>query len=149
MRLYLILSNKRRSTKANHTAHPRGVSAYETGKRLFAIFINKQHDHRCSCQHRQRQELTEHTLVHLSIILRHVPAAVMMHAGSTCRICGLGGLVNMERRQNNHWQERCQQYPRCNISLHPQIHACKGTNKREKNQIYLSFFRAEALLTKC
>ena len=37
--------------------------------------------------------------------------------------------MNVDRRQDEHWQEHCQQNPRSNMSLPIHVHGRKGTNK--------------------
>ena len=69
------------------------------------IYRDSQHN---GCQHRQREELTQHAVVHPMGHHRHVAVTTVVHTIGTFRLYGLTGLMDMNRRQQKHWHKHCQ-----------------------------------------
>ena len=93
----------------------------------------------CKCQWKK---LAQHTVIRRNVRLTDM--AVAMVSDTLCTLCvgRVVALVNVKRRKDQHWHIDCQQHPRGNMSFHLQIHGCKVTIKRAKNQIFIWFFRA-------
>ena len=85
----------------------------------------------------QVQHLAQQTSVHRGLSRGDVSAVLrMVHAGRTQGRVSTGSM-DVNRRQNKHWQEHCQQPPCGNISTSFHFHGGKGTIMRVIMQIYL------------
>ena len=122
----LTASESRRPTCYDGATAGSIMAAQKLGV-TFLIYMNQQRDsHRYSCQHRQREELAQHTVVHVYRGLRQVTAAMVVQTVHTCHLGTLSRLVHVNRRQQQYWQEHRQHHKRCYLSLHC-YHDCKST----------------------
>lgn len=122
----LTASESRRPTCHDGATAGSIMAAQKLGV-TFLIYMNQQRDsHRRSCQHRQRQELAQHTVVHVYRGLRQVTAAMVVQTVHTSHLGTLRRLVYVNRRQQQYWQEYRQHHKSCYLSLHC-FHACKST----------------------
>ena len=122
----LTASESRRPTCHDGATAGSIMAAQKLGV-TFLIYMNQQRDsHRYSCQHRQREELAQHTVVHVYRGLRQVTAAMVVQTVHTSHLGTLGRLVHVNRRQQQYWQEYRQHHKCRYLSLH-HFHACKST----------------------
>ena len=122
----LTASESRRPTCHDGATAGSIMAAQKLGV-TFLIYMNQQRDsHRRSCQHRQREELTQHTVVHVYRGLRQVTAAMVVQTVYAGHLGTLRRLVYVNRRQQQYWQEYRQHHKCRYLSLH-HFHACKST----------------------
>lgn len=75
---------------------------------VLAFPIEERHHDCKGSQHRQREKLAEHTLVELRLKLHKVSRTMVVHALRFYKLCRM---VDVNRRQQQHRQEHCQQNP--------------------------------------
>lgn len=73
----------------------------------------------------KRQELAQHTQVLFARQLAQMPVTLVLHALATRRLTIFTVIMNMQGRDEEHWQINCQQHPRCDMSLCCRFHGCK------------------------
>ena len=98
---------KRRPSRNDSATAGSTKAAHKLGL-TFLTYMNIYRDsHHSGCQHGQRQKLAEHTVVRPRS-RRHVTMTTMVLAvGTFCFYC-LTSFMDMNRRQQKHWQKHCQ-----------------------------------------
>ena len=100
----------RRRSPGNDGATAGSITAAQRLGKIFLTYMDIYRDsHHNGCQHRQREELTQNTVVRPSSHSRQMAVTIMVHAVTAFCICRLWDFVNMKRREYQHRQEYCQQ----------------------------------------
>ena len=100
----LTASESRRPTCHDGATAGSIMAAQKLGV-TFLIYMNQQRDsHRRSCQHRQREELAQHTVVHVYRGLRQVTAAMVvqtvLHHFHACKSTKISANAPMPPRKS-------------------------------------------------
>ena len=134
---------------------------------LLTYYIYKNYCGYTGYGHGQSQELTQHTVVKRQRLLADVSAAMVGYAVSTFVLRQRLVRVDVQRREEQHWQENCQQQSGCypspticrsgairfstfcrSVALHSSrfcVHGCKGTKSFANHALLLTFFLAFAV----
>ena len=122
----LTASESRRPTCHDGATAGSIMAAQKLGV-TFLIYMNQQRDsHRRRCQRRQREELAQHTVVHVYRGLCQVTTAMVVQAIYVSYLGTLRRFVNVKRRQQQYWHEYCQHHKGRYLSLDC-YHDCKIT----------------------
>ncbi len=127
----MSLRQPRGAARDNYARRKRQKTLLTPGIARLTNIINRDYIHLCRNSHRQRQKLTQHTVVKRLYLLCNVPATVVLHTVGTFPACVKRlQRVDMKRRQHQHWQQHCQQQSGCYLSLSLCVHGCKFRQKK-------------------
>lgn len=103
-----LKGEKRGRAKADHAdmSYANTASAHLRLGLIHLIIYNERSNR--YGQHGQGEELAEHAGMYRGGLLSQVTSAMMMHALGACRQGGSVWLMDMERRENEHWHKYCQ-----------------------------------------
>lgn len=104
-------SNSWRSTKADEFLPDTTGNLTIQGISNLAFWLTTKQHFCCVRDIRQCQKLTQQTLVHPIRELQQMPMALLLHAFGTSRISISSIIMNVERRDEEHWQIYCQKHP--------------------------------------
>lgn len=107
----------------------------------FTYIIIYDNASRCRrCRIGQREKLAEHALIRMAREWNQVPVTLVLDTLCAFFLCSVGIGMEVKRRHQRHWQEHCQQQPRCDFPFQCLFHGGKDMQSLVKKQIFIWLF---------